>query len=271
MTILAAKLEAAIARLEALPDAHAREAAREALSAVLELHREAIERLSKTVPDLRAAAKDPLVASLFAIHDIPLAPEPGLVPPERLLSRRERRHERCELCAAPVGDGHEHLFDVAAGTLRCACGPCAVLFDGPDAKMRRLRRYVRKLDGFRITDAQWAALEVPVAVAFIFRSSARGQVVAAYPSPAGATQSVVPDSAWEQIARENPALAELEPDVSALLVDRRGPIASYAVASIDECYRLAGEVRTRWRGITGGDEPGRAVQELFDRIEERPA
>ena len=47
-------------------------------------------------------------------------------------------------------------------------------------------------------------------------------MTAFYPSPAGATESLLPLTAWEEIVRENPALREMQPDVEALLVRANG-------------------------------------------------
>ncbi len=42
-----------------------------------------------------------------------------------------------------------------------------------------------------------------------------------YPSPMGATESLLRLEAWKELEAANPVLATLEPDVEALLVDRR--------------------------------------------------
>ena len=47
----------------------------------------------------------------------------------------------------------------------------------------------RSLDGFDLDDELWAAFAVPIGLAFFLRSAASGEVVALYPSPAGATES----------------------------------------------------------------------------------
>jgi hypothetical protein len=340
------QLESALARLEALTDASARAAAREAVTAVLELHREGIERFSRRLREagpegeriFHAAAEDQVIASLLLLHGFhprPLetrvrdaldkvrvaeggygpnghievlsieeaairlrcsgskafrraveqaveaaAPEvervemlelaSDLVPLERLLAKRELGHERCDLCGESLGHEHSHLFDVERRSLACACVACSVLFQGPRAKIRRVPRKALCLEGLVIGDAQWEALEVPVRLAFFSRSSALGNVIAAYPGPAGAVESVVPPAAWEDVVKDNAALAELEADISALLVDRRGTNARYYLLSIDECYRLTGLVRSRWQGLSGGDAATRAVAEFFEGLVEAP-
>ncbi|HYB99952.1 MAG TPA: DUF5947 family protein [Candidatus Limnocylindrales bacterium] len=181
------------------------------------------------------------------------------------------RHDRCHLCSQPLGDEHEHLIDSRDRRLECTCTACALLFDAPGAKVRRVRRRTLALEGFCMSDAQWAALEVPVGLVFFTYSSAMDQVVASYPGPAGPIESLVPKRAWNDVVRSNPVLAGLQPDCEALLAQRLRHEPSYHILSIDECYRLSALVRTRWQGITGGDGPIRAVEEFFGRVAEAAA
>jgi hypothetical protein len=95
-------------------------------------------------------------------------------------------------------------------------------------------------------------LRIPIGLAFLFRSSASGGMAAFYPSPAGATESELHLSAWEELATVNPALATLEADTEALIVNRLAEPAQFAIAPIDRCYGLVGLVKLRWEGINGG-------------------
>ena len=70
--------------------------------------------------------------------------------------------------------------------------------------------------------ASWEALQIPVRVAFFFNNSDLGRVVAFYPSPAGATESLLPLEAWAEVVAANPVMTDLVPDVEALLVRRAG-------------------------------------------------
>lgn len=73
--------------------------------------------------------------------------------------RRPRGPGACELCAAALREGHEHLLDVPRGRMVCACESCVSLFARrADAIFRRVPRRVRLLREFRLTDAQWVAL-----------------------------------------------------------------------------------------------------------------
>ncbi len=111
-----------------------------------------------------------------------------------------------------------------------------------------------------MTDAAWEDLLIPINLAFFFRSSATGRVVAAYPSPAGATESLLTLEAWQQLEEQNPILKELEPDVEALLVNRVGQAREIFRVPIDECYKLVGIIRANWRGLSGGSEVWTAIE-----------
>ena len=55
---------------------------------------------------------------------------------------------------------------------------------------------------------------------FLFKSTPENRVLALYPSPAGATESLLSLDTWDDIVHENPVLTEMEADVEALLVNR---------------------------------------------------
>jgi len=175
---------------------------------------------------------------------------------------------RCELCGGAIPDEHRHVADVQAQSLLCACRACVVLLGregagGGHFKLVPERR--RLLEGFVLTDEQWAALQLPVELAFFFRSTAAGRVVALYPSPAGATESQLGLDAWEELERSNPILGELEPDVEALLVNRTGGARDHYLVPIDDCYELVALIRTHWKGLAGGPDVQREVGSFFDR------
>ena len=96
-------------------------------------------------------------------------------------------------------------------------------------------------------------------------------MVAHYPSPAGATESLLDLAAWEELVAWNPVLGELESDVEALLVNRVGRArgltpASYFVAPLDRCFELVGLIRTSWKGLSGGDEVWRRIGGFFSDL-----
>ncbi|MGH7936478.1 MAG: DUF5947 family protein, partial [Chthoniobacterales bacterium] len=99
------------------------------------------------------------------------------------------------------------------------------------------------------------------------------KMTALYPSPAGATESLLPITAWETIVRQNPVLRELQPDVEALLVNRAHEARDYYIAPIDKCFELVGLIRMNWRGFSGGEEVWREIEKFFTNLQgsARPA
>jgi uncharacterized protein DUF5947 len=180
--------------------------------------------------------------------------------------------EVCDLCGEPVEPGHRHMVDVANRRILCACRACTILFDRPGAggghlKLLPTRR--RRLDGFRLDDAAWERLRIPVDMAFFFRSTRAERVVALYPGPMGATESLLELDAWQAIEAANPLLGRLEPDVEALLVNRARGARGYWLVPIDECYALVGLIRTRWRGLSGGREVWDEIARSFESLDAR--
>jgi hypothetical protein len=194
------------------------------------------------------------------------------------------------MCATPVPPQHPHLVQVAERRMICACGPCGFLFSNPGAGGGGYRRVPDRYltdPGFRLTDAQWDQLQIPVGMAFFLHNSEQQKIIACYPSPAGATESELGLEAWTAGVGGSRLAAELEPDVEALLVrrDRAGgadphngaddPSAGRTASAvecllvpIDACYRLVGLVRLHWRGFDGGAEAWREIDGFFDALRE---
>lgn len=171
---------------------------------------------------------------------------------------------RCELCGAPILSDHPHLFEVMKRELYCCCRACALLFGAQEgAHFRPVPRDGRHLDGFRMTDAQWGALAIPIDIAFFFHDTQARRVVALYPGPAGGTQSLLDLTAWGELVVDNPVLAQLQPDVEALLVNRSDGAREYYRVPIDQCYALTGLIRARWRGMSGGVQAWDAIRRFF--------
>jgi hypothetical protein len=178
--------------------------------------------------------------------------------------------EKCELCAAALAAEHTHLVEVSSRRLVCACDACAILFSNQGAgKYRRVPRRVQFLGDFRLTDVSWGALQLPIDLAFFLFSSAAGRVVAFYPSPAGATEALVPPEAWRMLTEDNPVLGDFEPDVEALLVNRVAAARDCYRAGVDECYKLVGLIRTHWRGLSGGPAVWGEIAGFFAGLKER--
>jgi len=178
--------------------------------------------------------------------------------------------ERCEMCSVELAAEHQHLVEPVSRQIVCACQPCAILFSGHDGtKYKTVPRRICFLTEFHLTDAQWESLMIPINMAFLFHNTPMGKIVALYPSPAGATESLLALDSWDEIVSDNTILKEMEPDVESLLVNRVGGRREYYIAPIDECYKLVGLIRAHWRGLSGGAEAWKEIEQFFIKLKER--
>jgi Family of unknown function (DUF5947) len=193
----------------------------------------------------------------------------------RRFVRRPSAVELCEMCGQELSPGHQHLLEPISRKLVCSCDACAILFHTQGkTKYKRVPRRVRYLSDFRLTDSQWDGLMMPINMAFFFKSTPQERMVALYPSPAGATESLLSLDTWEEIELENPVLLEMESDVEALLVNRIGhsrgfTSPEYYLVPIDECFKLVGLIRSKWQGLSGGAEVWREIAEFFGDLKAR--
>jgi len=242
----------------------------EAVAALANLYGDALATVMAAVSAsgdaalIGALTGDELVANVLEAHG--LYPEPGCHPepvPVEIRRRPEpvpepepeaQPEEHCELCSAPIAAEHRHVLDVDAREVRCVCGPCSVLFDRAEAGGGHYRAVPvtrRRVVDFDLDDVAWAALDVPVGLAF-FVGDGAGKIDAWYPNPLGMTHSEPDPAVWSDLRAANPVLDGMEPMVEALLVNRRGAEPEHWVVPVDVCYRLAALVRRRWEGFTGG-------------------
>jgi hypothetical protein len=180
--------------------------------------------------------------------------------------------EHCDLCAEPIPDTHRHLLDLTFRELRCACRACTVLFDKASAGGGRYRLVPDRrwyLPDFALDDAAWAGFGIPVDLAFFFHNSTASRVVALYPSPTGAVESLLDLAAWKCLERANPVLGELRPDVEALLINRTRGANDHWLAPIDDCFALVGLIRTHWKGLAGGSQAWDAISEYVTDLRAR--
>ncbi|MDQ3889479.1 MAG: DUF5947 family protein [Actinomycetota bacterium] len=181
----------------------------------------------------------------------------------------EHDEERCDLCSEPIGPEHRHLLDLERRQILCACRACKILFERREAGGERYRLVPERcleIADFDLDDARWQSLRIPVDMAFFFTSTAVGRVVAFYPSPMGATESLLELEAWEDLEARNRVLAELEPDVEALLVNRARGAREHWLVPVDRCYALVGLIRMRWKGLAGGEEVWAEIDSFFDDL-----
>jgi Family of unknown function (DUF5947) len=179
--------------------------------------------------------------------------------------------ERCALCGTEVVPGHRHLVDTQDRSIVCACTACGLLFTRAGAVGGRYQTVPDRVlhePGRPLTDAEWAALAIPVGTAFFFVNSALGRVVASYPSSAGVTECELDLTAWDEVASVHPLLRALKPDVEAIIVTGTQPRETYLVP-IDVCYGLAGALRLNWHGFDGGAEVRQTMAAMVDDLHRR--
>ena len=153
----------------------------------------------------------------------------------RQFTRTPAPTERCQFCGAALAADHAHLFEPAQRQLACACAACLVsVGEQAGTLYRRVPQQIRYLPDFRLTDAQWDSLLIPVGMAFFFYNSPAARMMTFYPSPAGATESLLDSEAWAEIVHDNPLLQTQEQDVEALLVNRLNPALAHGSAGVQE-------------------------------------
>jgi Family of unknown function (DUF5947) len=176
--------------------------------------------------------------------------------------------KRCELCSAGLAIEHRHLLEMSNRKIVCACDGCALRFQAVlDGRFRLIPRGVRAFPDLNWTDLEWESLALPINLAFFFQSASEKRSKAMYPSPAGATESLLPLAAWDSLVAHNPILANMEPDVEALLVNRVGTKREYYLAPIDVCFELVGLIRVHWRGFSGGEIVWTEIDKFFSRFQ----
>jgi hypothetical protein len=172
--------------------------------------------------------------------------------------------ERCELCRASLPAKHVHLLEIAADKMRCACASCAERHGTAEAGFLPIAPHKERMAAFALSNAEWDGFQIPIDLAFLVRKT--GGLAALYPGPAGIVRSAIDASAWDALAARNPVLNALRPEVEALVVNRvQGRREAYRL-SIDHCFALAGTMRSKWRGLSGGPEVWDEIARYFDGI-----
>ena len=175
--------------------------------------------------------------------------------------------EHCDLCSVAVPPVHRHLLEMSNRQIACACDPCALRFENViGGSFKLIPRDTCALPDFRMSDLEWEGMSLPINLAFLFYSTLKQKMMALYPSPAGATESLLPLTAWESLVAANPILCGMQHDVEALLVNRVEEAREYFLAPMDICFELVGLIRVHWRGLSGGEELWNEIDAFFGRL-----
>jgi len=187
------------------------------------------------------------------------AAAPVAAPPQEI--------EQCELCNIRLAPEHRHMLEMATRKIVCACDACTMTFVPViEGRFKVVPRDARAFPDFQISDADWENFALPISLAFFFYDTPSQKMTALYPSPAGATESLLPLTAWETLVRQNPLLGNLQADVEALLVHRANDARDYYIAPIDKCFELVGLIRIHWRGFSGGEEVWNQIAKFFETL-----
>lgn len=197
---------------------------------------------------------------------------PGAASPPSSAEQAEKKGQQCEMCAEQIGEWHGHVVDLDGRGLMCTCRACALLFTAEGAGGGRFKavpeRY-RYAANVQLAEMTWDSIGIPVAMAFFFSNTAMDRTVAFYPSPAGATESLLSLDAWTELIGAIPEFSDLQADVEALLVLKQEEGFEFFAVPIDACYQLVGLVRMYWKGFDGGEEAWKAINEFFAGLRER--
>jgi len=231
---------------------------------------------------LAAVAADPVVEAVLALHGVEVARETEQ--PVTFLGRKRSTNEEsvipCSLCGRRLDDAsaeHRHAVDTDQHTLECICRACWFLLE-PDpharsgrtgARYRAVPDRVLRDIAFELDTEVWAALEIPVSTAFFVHDSHADRVVALYPSPAGATESLLPLAAWDEFVAGSRLVHELAPDVEAIVARRDANGGELFLVPIDACYELVGRLRRVWHGLDGGAEVRQEIDTFFADVRDR--
>jgi hypothetical protein len=189
-----------------------------------------------------------------------------------MLRKRPPEGERCDFCATPVAPDHDHLIELAARRILCTCRPCHIVFEPVGAaqgKYRAIPNRYREVSEFVVDDATWDSLQLPIGLVFFFYNSTERRTVAFYPSPAGATESLLPLEEWVGIVARYPEFSSIEPDVEAILIQRNREVSRCFIVPIDAAYELVGLIRTCWKGFDGGQEAHQKIAQYFEKVHTR--
>jgi len=171
-------------------------------------------------------------------------------------TRRVAGADRCELCATPLAAQHDHLYEVRARMVRCACQGCALII--PTSQTATYRRVPRRFERVELDAGKWLdELGVPVGVAALIRRD-DGRVVVGYPGPAGLVESELDTTQAQRLLEGRVIEAEVEAIVLSSL-----PEGGAWIAGIDVVFEMIAELRQNWRGISGGGEAPAALARVI--------
>ena len=211
---------------------------------------EAIARAAPDVERIEAEGADGALRTAADRDRMPGAAGGLMRLAQRATVEREAALEHCELCGRRSPPTHRHVLELATRDVKCACRPCGLLFEraeqheaDPDRRPRPTVDDVWEICGCRSTSRSSSA---PTATTKAF-----------YPSPMGPTESLLTVRCRRR-ARGRRRGAARQPRA------RRAGSGSCRSTS---AYALVGLIRTHWRGLTGGADVWRELDQFFDGLD----
>ena len=193
---------------------------------------------------------------------------------------------RCDRCGVGLlpDPRHAHLFSYSRRSLLCACAACSAPYrEGVIGKERSpayrlVPSRVERIDALSLTQADWEELGIPVQIAFLLKNQREnGWRLGRGRGPSRLSQPGREYGIGHPAGGVDPPLVQLL-SARATRAGRRSPArrqaprqARYFRAPIDECYRLAGLLRSHWEGFAGGPRVGAAVDDFFAELASRAA
>ena len=182
--------------------------------------------------------------------------------------------ERCEMCGVAIAE--------RARPRRGHPGPPAALRLPPllPAVQRRRgrwrplpwrgRRPSASSTTWSSTEADWAALQIPVELAFFLSQGDPPTYAAFYPGPSGATESTLDLARVAATSSPpTPPWRPSSPTSRRYCCATTTPASRCYVTPVDVCYELVGIVRAHWVGLAGGAEVWARIDAFFDGLARR--
>lgn len=184
----------------------------------------------------------------------------------RRLIRFDTAENACAFCQSSTAAHYRHLLDVPSRKILCACQQCASHVEPLEENFKLIPTTARRLSDFQMTDYQWDGLSLPINLAFFYRDNLSGEMAVVYPQPDGLVKDTLSNAQWAVLEEENPALAEMQADIEALLVNRVGFARDYFIAPVDQCHELADRLLLRWRQGPDGEQAWGEIHEFFTAL-----
>ena len=162
--------------------------------------------------------------------------------------------ERCELCDAELAPEHAHLLEPATRRLACACEACALLFDGQVRAAIPPRAPPRPVPGRLPPDRRGLGRPLSSHRPGVLRAQHAGRRRHRPVSQPGGRHRVagvargVGDASSPRTRCSANSSRTSRPCWST---GSRGPTSATASASTS-AIKLVGVIRTKWRGLSGG-------------------